>query len=116
MLLLIALANVHLYVYGHELGIRGYPRDLDGVDRVVVAAQLMLVDGRAYPLFGLLFGYGVVQLARRRVVVGGAGVVVTTLLYAGSGLTPPGSGESFLPSMAIDNAAMAAATRVPEWV
>jgi uncharacterized membrane protein YeiB len=28
------------------------------------------VDGRAFPLFGLLFGYGIGQLARRRVAVG----------------------------------------------
>ena len=32
--------------------------------------QLTLVDGRAYPLFGLLFGYGIVQLAWRRAAVG----------------------------------------------
>ncbi|NMH92774.1 DUF418 domain-containing protein [Pseudonocardia bannensis] len=71
MLLLIACANVHLFLFGHPLGVRGYPRDVSGVDRLVVAAQMMLVDGRAYPLFGLLFGYGVVQLAWRR---GAAGV------------------------------------------
>lgn len=70
MLLLIALANVHVYVYGRPTGVRGYPRDLSAVDRVVAAVQLMLVDGRAYPLFGLLFGYGIVQLARRRTAVG----------------------------------------------
>lgn len=77
MLLLIALANVHIYVYGHSLGVRGYPRDVDGVDRVVAALQLMLVDGRAYPLFGLLFGYGIVQLARRRA---GAGLPAGTVV------------------------------------
>ncbi|WP_214369057.1 DUF418 domain-containing protein [Pseudonocardia sp. H11422] len=73
MLLLIACANVHLFLFGRPLGVRGYPRDVTGVDRVVVAAQMMLVDGRAYPLFGLLFGYGVVQLAWR---CGAAGVDV----------------------------------------
>lgn len=70
MLLLIALANVHVYVYGQPTGVRGYPRDLTTVERVVAAVQLVLVDGRAYPLFGLLFGYGIIQLARRRSAVG----------------------------------------------
>jgi uncharacterized membrane protein YeiB len=70
MLLLIALANVHVYVYGLPAGPRSYPRDLSGVDAVVAAGQLMLVDGRAYPLFALLFGYGIWQLAARRAAVG----------------------------------------------
>jgi uncharacterized protein len=175
MLLLIALANVHLFVYGHALGVRGYPRDLTGVDRLVAALQLTLVDGRAYPLFGLLFGYGVVQLTRRRAAAGrppdgltrlvrrrggwllaigaahavllfsgdivgvygllavlmagllvrgsdrallavaGAGLIVTAALYAGSGLTMPGDPQAFLPSMAVPDAAAAAAARVVEW-
>lgn len=66
MLLLIALANVHLFGYGSAVGVRGYPRGIEGPDRAVTLLQMTLVDGRAYPLFGLLFGYGVVQLARRR--------------------------------------------------
>ncbi|WP_214403622.1 DUF418 domain-containing protein [Pseudonocardia lacus] len=70
MLLLIALANVVFWGYGRPLGLRGYPADPRGVDQVVTVVQLVLVDGRAYPLFALLFGYGVVQLARRRAAVG----------------------------------------------
>lgn len=70
MLLLIALANVHVYVYGLPAGPRSYPRDLSGVDAAVAAVQLTLVDGRAYPLFAVLFGYGIWQLAARRAVVG----------------------------------------------
>ncbi|MGQ0479754.1 MAG: DUF418 domain-containing protein [Pseudonocardia sp.] len=66
MLLLIALANAHLYLYDRPVGVRGYPVDLDPASRVVTLAQMLLVDGRAYPLFALLLGYGVVQLARRR--------------------------------------------------
>lgn len=80
MLLLIALANVHLYLYGHPVGVRGYPRDLSGLDRVVAVMQMVLVDGRAYPLFGLLFGYGIVQLAWRRAAVGLPARVVTRLV------------------------------------
>ncbi|MHA6783800.1 DUF418 domain-containing protein [Pseudonocardia saturnea] len=72
MLLLIALANVHLWVYGHSLGPRGYPRDLGGVDQAVALLQMTFVDGRAYPLFGLLFGYGIGQLTRRRAAGGAA--------------------------------------------
>lgn len=70
MLLLIALANVHLYLYGGPIGTRGYPRDLGPADQVVALLQMCFVDGRAYPLFGLLFGYGITQLARRRVDAG----------------------------------------------
>lgn len=80
MLLLIALANVHVYGYGHSLGVRGYPRVVEGVDRVVALMQMTLVDGRAYPLFGLLFGYGVVQLAHRRGAVGLPTDAVTKLI------------------------------------
>ncbi len=80
MLLLIALANVHIYVYGHSLGVRGYPRDLAGVDQVVALLQMLLVDGRAYPLFGLLFGYGIVQLTRRRAAIGVPADAVTRLV------------------------------------
>jgi uncharacterized membrane protein YeiB len=80
MLLLIALANVHFWLYGHPIGVRAYPRDLDGADQVVVLVQMLLVDGRAYPLFGFLFGYGVVQLARRRAAVGLPAEAVTRLV------------------------------------
>ena len=69
MLLLIALANAHVWLYAHPVGVRGYPQDLAGADRVVAALQVVLVDGRAYPLFGLLFGYGITQLAARRAAV-----------------------------------------------
>ena len=65
MLLLIALANVHTYLHGHSIGLRGYPEQLSRTDEVVVWLQMTLVDGRAYPFFGVLFGYGLVQLLRR---------------------------------------------------
>jgi len=70
MLLLIALANAHAYLHGHEIGVRGYPERLDPVDRVVTWLLMTLVDGRAYPFFALLFGYGLVQLLRRLQRVG----------------------------------------------
>lgn len=65
MLVLIALANVHLFLFG-PAGLRGYPADLGGADQVVTFLQMVLVDGRAYPLFALLVGYGASQSAGRR--------------------------------------------------
>ena len=80
MLLLIALANVHYYLYDRPVGQHGYPARVDGVDRLVAVLQMCLVDGRAYPLFGFLFGYGVVQLAWRRGAVGLPVTAVTRLV------------------------------------
>jgi uncharacterized membrane protein YeiB len=80
MLLLIALANAHVLLHGRPLGVRGYPAELDRVSAVVAAAQLVLVDGRAYPLFAVLVGYGVIQLARRRSDAGAEPRAVTSLV------------------------------------
>lgn len=80
MLLLIALANVHVYAFGHPMGPRGYPKDLSAVDQVLVLLQMLLVDGRAYPLFALLFGYGIVQLSRRRIDAGSAPAAARALV------------------------------------
>ena len=81
MLLLIALANVHYYLYDRPTGTHGYPARLTGVaDQVVTVLQMSLVDGRAYPLFGFLFGYGIVQLAWRRGAVGMPVAAVTRLV------------------------------------
>lgn len=66
MLLMIALAHAHTYLSGHRTGFRGYPVDGHLLDRVVTAVQVVLVDGRAMPMFAALFGYGFVQLAARR--------------------------------------------------
>ncbi|WP_369056426.1 DUF418 domain-containing protein [Kineococcus terrestris] len=68
LLLLICLANVHVYLHARQQGIRAYPAaDLMTLpDRVVTAVQLSLVDGRAFPMFGLLVGFGAHQLAVRR--------------------------------------------------
>ncbi|MGH3909751.1 MAG: DUF418 domain-containing protein [Pseudonocardiaceae bacterium] len=71
MLLLIALANAPLYLYGdgsfgYGMVVRGYPI----LDQVIVLLQTTLVTGRAYPMFALLFGYGIVQLLRRQTAGG----------------------------------------------
>ncbi len=70
MLLLIALANSHVYLHGHAVGVRGYPVDGTVADRAVTLVQMTLVDGRAYPMFAALFGYGIVQLLRRQAAAG----------------------------------------------
>ncbi|GAA4983823.1 DUF418 domain-containing protein [Pseudonocardia tropica] len=69
-LLLIAVANVHTFVTHRGIGVRAYPLDPTGVDAWLAAAQPTLVDGRAYPLFALLFGYGIAGLACRAVHAG----------------------------------------------
>ena len=66
MLLLIALANVPLYLFGNGtfgtgVWLRGHPL----LDQAVLFGQTVLVRGRAYPMFAFLFGYGIVQLLRR---------------------------------------------------
>ncbi len=95
MLLLIALANVHAYGYGHSLGPRGYPRDLAGADAALALVQVLLVDGRAYPLFGLLFGYGIVQLTRRRTAAG-ADAAVALVRRRGAWMVAIGAAHGIL--------------------
>jgi uncharacterized membrane protein YeiB len=80
MLLLIALANVHTYLYAQGAGVRAYPAGLDPLDQAVTLVQMLFVDGRAYPLFALLFGYGVTQLAWRRAQVGLPALAVTRVV------------------------------------
>ncbi|MBE1486698.1 DUF418 domain-containing protein [Plantactinospora soyae] len=70
MLLLIALAHAHMYLYGHPKGFRGYQLNGGPIDQVVAGLQVLFVDGRALPMFAALFGYGLVQLANRRIAAG----------------------------------------------
>jgi uncharacterized membrane protein YeiB len=65
MLLFIALANSHYFLRG-ERHLVGFPVDGSALDGAVAGAISTLVDGRAFPLFSVLFGYGVVQLVRRQ--------------------------------------------------
>jgi len=59
MLLFIALAHAHVFLYAVD-------REITKVDQIVVLFRQVLVDGRAFPMFFLLFGYGMVQLMRRQ--------------------------------------------------
>lgn len=58
MLLFIALVNAQFFLTGPDV-VASVP------SQVVVLVQSTFVDGRAIPLFSLLFGYGMVQLLRR---------------------------------------------------
>ncbi|WP_327587609.1 DUF418 domain-containing protein [Nonomuraea sp. NBC_00507] len=70
MLLLIAVAHAHMYLSGHQTGFRGYALDGGPVDRLVAGVQILLVDGRALPMFAALFGYGLARLANRQLAAG----------------------------------------------
>ncbi|MFC5994580.1 DUF418 domain-containing protein [Pseudonocardia hispaniensis] len=80
MLLFIALANAPGFLYGHPKGVRGY-RIPDAIpDKVVVLLQMVAVDGRAYPMFAFLFGYGMIQMLRRHTSVGVDPVTIRKLI------------------------------------
>jgi len=65
MLLFIALANSHYFLTG-EPHRGGFPLDGSRIDAALRWAIPTFVDGRAFPMFGLLFGYGVAQIVRRQ--------------------------------------------------
>ncbi|MFJ8999708.1 DUF418 domain-containing protein [Streptomyces sp. NPDC102359] len=65
MLLFIALANSHYFLRGTSV-LGGYPRDGSPVDSAVTWLISTFVDGRAFPMFGLLFGYGVARIVSRQ--------------------------------------------------
>jgi uncharacterized protein len=73
MLLFIALANTHYFLSGRPT-LGGYPRPGPAADAAVTWLLSTFVDGRAFPMFGLLFGYGVAQIARRQQERGARGV------------------------------------------
>ncbi|MFC7330947.1 DUF418 domain-containing protein [Marinactinospora rubrisoli] len=67
MLLVIALVHAHMFLRGSIGVIRGYPTEQSAVDMVASAALTVFADGRGYPMFAALFGYGMAQiLARQR--------------------------------------------------
>ncbi|MER5674397.1 DUF418 domain-containing protein [Pseudonocardia alni] len=96
-LLLIAVANAHTFVTHRGIGVRTYPLDPTGVDAWLAAAQLTLVDGRAYPLFALLFGYGIAGLARRAARAGaGPDQVLALVRRRGGALFAVGAAHAVL--------------------
>ncbi|NEA37061.1 DUF418 domain-containing protein [Streptomyces sp. SID13031] len=63
MLLLIGLANAANFAFAGQPGLNGSPH---GLERILNLLKITLVDARAYPVFAVMFGYGLVQLARRQ--------------------------------------------------
>lgn len=64
-LLGIALANVGLYLHGTEMGPGLRPVDGSPLDRTLDFVVTLLVNDRSRPMFALLFGFGLVTMARR---------------------------------------------------
>ncbi|TKK80544.1 DUF418 domain-containing protein [Kribbella jiaozuonensis] len=63
MLLLIGLANSANFAFAGQPGVESAPH---GFERILNFLKLTFVDARAYPVFAVMFGYGLVQLARRQ--------------------------------------------------
>lgn len=96
-LLFIALANVSAYLHGRELGPGSRPVGGSALDDVLDFLVAVLVDGRAYPMFALLFGYGMVQLTGRQLAGGATWSAVRRLLLRRQiGLVLFGAGHAFL--------------------
>ena len=65
MLLFIALANSHYFLQATRSS-AATRKEVSTVDSVSTWLIATFVDGRAFPMFGLLFGYGVAQIVRRQ--------------------------------------------------
>lgn len=66
MLLLIGLVHAPLYMMGTVAGPDGYARDGSSADDITGSFLLLFAESRSFPLFALLFGYGLVLATRRR--------------------------------------------------
>jgi uncharacterized protein len=73
MLLFIALANTHYFLQAPVV-LGGYPQGGSAADATVTWVLSTFVDGRAFPMFGLLFGYGAARIAARQESRGPKGV------------------------------------------
>ncbi|MDT0327585.1 hypothetical protein [Nocardiopsis lambiniae] len=72
-MLFIALVNARFFLTGPDP-----VRSL--ADQIVTFVQSTLVNGRAIPLFALLFGYGAVMITRRVRAAGGGWIHVRRLV------------------------------------
>lgn len=66
MLALIAVANVMIYLHARPYGVHQHILTDSVLDRIVTGIVVTTVDGRAYPMFAALLGYGIVHMVRRR--------------------------------------------------
>ncbi|MEU5859301.1 DUF418 domain-containing protein [Nocardiopsis dassonvillei] len=81
MLLFIALANTAWYLWALPSSGGGVHPEPGGVlDRIAQFVIVTAVDMRSYPMFAFLFGYGMVQLARRQEAAGSSAREVNALL------------------------------------
>lgn len=80
MLLFIALANSHYFLSGAGY-FGGFPTGGSVGDSVLAMVIATLVDGRAFPMFGVLFGYGVAQIVRRQREAGNGWWPIRRLLW-----------------------------------
>jgi hypothetical protein len=87
MLLFIALANSANVVFASQPGLDPTPT---GAGRILNFLLAAFVDSRAYPVFAVMFGYGLVQLARRRGAGDASGsCCAATVGWSGSGWCTP---------------------------
>ena len=70
MLLFIALANSHYFLIAAARSAAATRRTARPWTACVIWLLATFVDGRAFPMFGLLFGYGVAQIVRRHEALG----------------------------------------------
>ncbi len=71
LLLFIVIANSSWYLWDESTRLlSGWPVDASLADRIVQTVALIAVDGRSYPMFAALFGYGIWQLYARQVAAG----------------------------------------------
>lgn len=78
MLLFIALANAAGAFFASAPGVDTTPH---GAERAYNVFMFAFVHARAYPMFAIMFGYGLVQLARRQdAAAGGPGAARSVLL------------------------------------
>ncbi|MFD7156985.1 DUF418 domain-containing protein [Kribbella sp. NPDC059898] len=77
MLLLIGLANSANFAFAGQPGVESTPH---GFERILNFLKLTFVDARAYPVFAVMFGYGLVQLARRQQASGATNSAVRRIL------------------------------------
>ncbi|MCP2203409.1 DUF418 domain-containing protein [Lentzea flava] len=82
MLLIIALANVAGVVFAGEPGADPAP---EGADRGFNLIMFTLLHARGYPVFAVMFGYGLVQLARRQRAAGASPEAVRSVLLRRNG-------------------------------
>jgi len=71
LLLFIAIANSSWYLWGGDSrDLSGWPLATDPADLIVQSVSLIAIDGRSYPMFAALFGYGMWQLYSRQLAAG----------------------------------------------